>query len=149
MDNHASRRKGRGLPVHALIGTALLAVFAFRVAAQLLQFYAPTPALPPFAAWESGALPYPLLLAAQAVIILVSVTLIVALFRRRLRPNRVIGTILLIGGGIYLAGSVFRLVAGYTFLAGVPFFDDHLPAYFHIVLAGLVLTFGDFYRHGD
>jgi len=39
-------------------------------------------------------------------------------------------------------------VAGYTFFAGVPFFSDHLPAYFHIVLAGLVLTFGDFYRNG-
>ena len=52
-------------------------------------------------------------------------------------------------GGLYLAGSLFRLVAGYTFLSDVTFFNYHLPAYFHIILAGLVITFGDFYRHGD
>ena len=148
METQGARGNTRRLPVHAMVGTVLLAVFVFRVLAQLLQFYAPTPELPPFAAWESGALPYPLLVAAQAVIIVVSLALIVALFRRRLRPNRTIGIVLLVAGGLYLAGSLFRLVAGYTFLADVPFFSDHLPAYFHIVLAGLVLTFGDFYRHG-
>ena len=148
METLASRGDARRFPVHAVVGTVLLAVFVFRVFAQLLQFYAPTTALPAFAAWESGALPYPLLVAAQAVIILVSVALIVALFRRRLHPNRKLGIILLVAGSLYLAGMVFRLVAGYTFLADVPFFSDHLPAYFHIVLAGLVLTFGDFYRNG-
>jgi hypothetical protein len=148
METHARRLNAGRFPIHAVVGTILLAVFLFRVFAQLLQFYAPTPALPSFAAWESGALPYPLLVAAQAVIILVSLALIVALVRRRLHPNRKLGLILLVAGGLYLAGMLFRLVSGYTFLAGVPFFNDHLPAYFHIVLAGLVLTFGDFYRHG-
>ena len=88
MEPHAGRRNAGRFPVHAVVATVLLAVFVFRVFAQLLQSYAPTPALPPFAAWESGALPYPALVAAQAVIIIVSLTLIVALFRRRLRPNR-------------------------------------------------------------
>ena len=148
METHARRRSARGVPVHAVVATVLLAVFIFRVFAQLLQLSAPTPALPPFAAWESGAVPYPALAAAQGAIILVSGALIVAIFRRRLLPNRTIGIILLVAGGLYLAGSLFRLVAGYTFLADVSFFNDHLPAYFHIVLAGLVLTFGDFYRHG-
>ncbi|HET7715337.1 MAG TPA: hypothetical protein VFK86_06890 [Bauldia sp.] len=148
MEAPKTRMNERSFPAHAVIATALLAVFVLRVFAQILQFYHPTSALPPFAAWESGALPYGLLVTAQAVIILVSAGLIAGLFKQRLRPNRKVGLVLLVLASFYLAGAIFRLLAGYTFLSDVPFFSDHLPAYFHIVLAGLVLTFGDFYRYG-
>jgi hypothetical protein len=138
----ASRRNG-GLPVHAIVGTAPWRL-RFRVIAQLIQLYRPTGLVALCVVGVRRFLPP----ARSATIILVSLALIVALFRRRLRPNRTIGIVLLCLGGLYLVAAVFRLVAGYTFLSDVPFFDDHLPAYFHILLAGLVVTFGDFIRYG-
>ncbi|MCB1498828.1 MAG: hypothetical protein KDK07_03405 [Bauldia sp.] len=148
MGSLSAGHKSRGLPIHAAIAATFLLLFVFRVLAQLLQFFRPISALPPFEAWESGAIPYWLLVVAQVAIALVSGALIVSLFRRRLRPNRTVGIVLMTLGGLYLAGSLFRLVAGYTFLAETAFFDDHLPAYFHVVLACLLFTFGDFYRYG-
>ena len=43
----------------------LLLLFFFRVAAQLIQAYSPVTSLPPFETWQSGALPYPLLVSSQ------------------------------------------------------------------------------------
>ena len=48
---------------------ALLILFCFRVGAQALQRWAPVNFLPPFEDWQSGALPYELLLAFQIGII--------------------------------------------------------------------------------
>ena len=47
----------------------LLLLFFFRVAAQLIQAYSPVTSLPPFETWQSGALPYPLLVSLQLIIL--------------------------------------------------------------------------------
>ena len=46
----------------------LLGAFLLRVAAQPLALVLAWPWLPPFAAWQSGALPYPGLLASQLIL---------------------------------------------------------------------------------
>jgi len=129
-----------------VVGALLLSVFVFRVGAQLIQFFSPTPLLPAFEEWHSATLPYPVLVAAQLAIIAVSTLAMAGIGRGRGLMHQTIGKVLFVIGIVYIAGAVFRLIAGFTMLAGMPFFSAHLPAFFHVVLAGLVLTFGDYYR---
>jgi hypothetical protein len=134
---------------HATALALLLAAFAFRVAAQLVQLLWPTPLLPPFAMWQSGTVSYPVLVASQLLIIAAVATVIVGLWRRRLRPRRKLGMALLTVGAVYMLGAAFRLVAGLSFLSHLAFFRATLPSIFHMVLAGIVLTLGHFHFRGS
>ncbi len=126
----------------------LLALFVIRVIAQLVQRFWPTPLLPPFEAWHSATLPYPVLVGSQVVIILLVAHQIAQISRRRVKSRRCVGATLLALGAIYMTGAVFRLLAGMTFLAHLPFFNAPLPSLLHMVLAGIVLTLGDFNFRG-
>ena len=126
----------------AIILAVLLLLFVGRVSAQLVQLLAPTDLLPPFSAWQSGALPYGVLLASQIVIIGVSVWVIALLWRGSLPQRPRLGLACLVFGVVYFAFMAFRLIAGLTFLAGAPFFGAVLPAIFHLVLAAMLLIIG-------
>lgn len=126
----------------AVVLLILLLAFIGRVAAQLFQFLAPTDLLPPFSDWQSGALPYEILLASQVLIIGVSAWLIARLWVGALRRRPKLGVVCLVLGAIYFAFMLFRLIAGLTFLAGAPFFGAILPAIFHLVLATMLLIVG-------
>lgn len=117
----------------------LLALFVFRIVAQLVQLFAPTPLLPPFEIWQSGLLPYPALVASQLAIVAVSLAFARSVWIGALRRRRRLGWTLLALGGIYFLGAAFRLIAGVTFLSDVSFFARSVPSFFHIVLASMVL----------
>ena len=133
---------------HAAILSLLLALFVFRVSAQLVQRLWPTPLLPPFEMWQSGTVPYAVLVVSQLVIIAAIIAVIARMWRGNLRPRRKLGAALLAAGAIYLAGASFRLVAGLTFLSHLSFFRATIPSLFHIVLAGIVLTLAHFHFRG-
>lgn len=133
---------------HALALTALLILFFGRVAAQLVQRLWPTPLLPDFAAWQSGLLPYGVLLVAQLLILALVLHQIARIWSGRARPRRPLGSVLLALGGLYMAGAAFRLAAGVAKLIDLPFFQAMLPSVFHMVLAGVVLVLGDFHFRG-
>ena len=133
---------------HAALLSLLLALFVFRVSAQLVQWVWPTPLLPPFDMWQSGTVPYAVLVASQAIIIAAVVTIILRMRRGRLRPRRRVGTVLLALGALYMLGAAFRLAAGLSFLSHLSFFRATLPSVFHMVLAGIVLTLGHFHFRG-
>ena len=133
---------------HAALLAALLLLFLGRVAAQLVQRLWPTPLLPDFAAWQSGLLPYWVLLAFQLVILAAILHQLVRIWTGRERPKRRVGILLLVLGGVYMAGAAFRLVAGAANLFDLPFFQAKLPAFFHMVLAGVVLVLGNFHVRG-
>jgi hypothetical protein len=133
---------------HALALTALLILFFGRVAAQLVQRLWPTPLLPDFAAWQSGLLPYGVLLVAQLLILALVLHQIARIWSGRARPRRRLGSVLLALGGLYMAGTAFRLAAGVAKLIDLPFFQAMLPSVFHMVLAGVVLVLGDFHFRG-
>lgn len=123
-------------------------LFLFRVAAQLVQKFYDLPFLPPFAAWYSGALAYPWLLASQIVIIAVMGWAIIGFSKSRTIPRRGRGYWLLGLGSIYFMVMAFRLVAGFTFATDHPWLGAHIPAFFHLVLASFVLLAGHFhYRY--
>jgi hypothetical protein len=121
------------------LGT-LTAFFALRVAGQALQRWTPLDALPPFGAFQGSGMPYWLLLSVQLFILalMVSITHDVAAGTRRRNPQaaRVLGWI----GAIYMAGSLGRIVAGLVLADPPPWFTAWIPALFHLILAGFVLT---------
>lgn len=124
----------------------LTALFAFRVLAQLTQLFAPVPFLPPFAAWHSATLSYGQLLAAQ--IVMLALMIHVAWRCATVRGTRCArtGGLLLWLGGVYFGVMLLRLLLGMTMLSGHHWFGQPIPAVFHLVLAGFVLTLGAWHR---
>ena len=118
----------------------LLALFALRVAGQAMVAFFDVTWLPPMERWHSGLVPYPLLLAAQ-LLILVLMARICADFTRRIgffvQPRRFFAVSWLAFGGIYLAAMLVRFA-----LQG-----PSIPVFFHWVLAALVIAVGLWHRN--
>lgn len=125
---------------------ALLAVltlaFALRVAAQALQYWSPLAALPPFADFQGSNLPYSVLLASQLLILALMAATCVRVHRQTLVVHRRTGTLLLWLGGLYMAGSVARILIGMSVADAPAWFRAWISGVFHLVLAGFVLTLG-------
>lgn len=118
----------------------LLGLFALRVLGQLLVVTGVAPFLPPMDEWQSGLLPYPVLLASQLVILMLLATVCVQFSRRRgffVRRNARLGSSLWIVGWIYAIGMVVR----YALLR-----RDIIPVIFHIVLASFLLVVAHHHR---
>ena len=129
---------------HVVLLWVFSTLFAFRVAAQLVQHASPIGVLPPFEAWQGSSLRYPVLLTTQLVI-LAALVLGATAVTRRARANRQIGAWLLALGSVYFVSMSARLVLGLTLLAQVSWFAKSLPALFHMVLAGYILTLGHYH----
>jgi hypothetical protein len=111
----------------------LLSLFALRVLGQLLVVSGLAPFLPPMDDWQSGLLPYPLLLASQVLIFGVLATVCVQFSHGNgyfVRPHKWLGTPLWILGWIYAVGMIVR----YGLLR-----RDLIPVVFHVVLASFLL----------
>jgi len=118
----------------------LLVLFAFRVLGQLAVALGVAPFLPPMDDWQSGLLPYSVLLASQIVIFVVFGIVCVQFWRERgyfFRPRTWLATPLWIAGWIYGAGMVVR----YALLR-----RDAIPVVFHLVLAGFLLVVAHHHR---
>jgi hypothetical protein len=140
----ASRRRA----VHVAFLQLLTALFALRVAAQLLQYAGPVRFLPPFEAWQGSGLDYPVLLVSQLLILVGMVWGTVAVSRGTL-PRRRVGLWLLGLGGVYFGSMCVRLVLGLTILADVSWVAKPLPALFHLVLASYLLCLGHYHFRRD
>jgi uncharacterized protein len=118
----------------------LLALFALRVLGQLLVVAGVAPFLPPLDEWQSGLLPYPVLLASQILILCVLAT-VCAQFSKGtgyfVRPHEWLATPLWIIGWMYAGGMMMR----YALLR-----RDAIPVIFHIVLASFLLVVAHHHR---
>lgn len=123
----------------------LLALFGFRVVAQLIQQLAPVSFLPPFEAWHSAAVPYPLLLLSQLLILALFGWLAWRISNGATRPRCKLGRWLLGFGALYMLVMVMRLALGLTLFPGHHWFDKPLPTFFHLVLAAYLLVLGTFH----
>jgi hypothetical protein len=130
--------------VHVVLLGALTTLFAFRVAAQLVQYASPIGVLPPFEAWQGSRLSYPVLLTSQ-LLILAAMVWGTSTVSRRVRSARRIGLWLVTLGSVYFCSMGARLVLGLTILADVAWFAKPLPALFHMVLASYLLTLGHYH----
>jgi hypothetical protein len=97
----------------------------------------------PFDAWQGSSLDYPLLLTSQ-VLILAAMACGTRAAYRGTRVRASVGRWLIALGAVYLASMGARLVLGLTVLSALAWFAKPLPALFHMVLAGYVLTFGHY-----
>ncbi len=127
---------------------ALLGLFCFRVAAQLVQWRFEAPLLPPFDAWHSSVVPYAVLLAVQVVIIAFYGRVSLAFWSRSVEPSRRSAALWLSIGSVYGIVMAARLVLGMTVLSSQAWFANWLPTLFHLVLASFMLVAGTFHwRH--
>jgi len=135
---------------YAIALAGLLLLFAFRVVAQFGQWIHPVDFLPPFDDWQSGILPYPVLLAGQVLITMVLLQIVAGHLTGRHIARRWLGIALLAGGGVYFAVMCFRLLASITFAAADSWLGATIPAFFHVVLACFALIHGYFnLRHAS
>lgn len=123
----------------------LLLLFCFRVGAQLLQYFYPVSFLPAFENWQSGALPYWVLVIFQIIIIVICFRMTYQIITGTAQPNRKTGRFCLLFGIIYFSIMLFRLVAGLTFTPDHVWLGAKLPAFFHLVLASFLLILGHFH----
>ncbi len=118
----------------------LLGAFCLRVMAQFLQWLSPTSLLPPFSAWHSATLPYVWLLASQLLIIVGAGAVIGRIWNGTYKRRRRAGVLLLVAGTIYFGLMCLRFVLGLTVLPAHTWFGATLPAIFHMILGGFLLT---------
>ncbi len=130
---------------YAIVLATLLALFCFRVLAQLLQRHFELPFLPPFAAWHSGVLPYNALLATQILIVALLAWVLRRLVSRRLQPSRGQGLVFLLIGLVYFLVMAVRLFVGVTGMSEHYWFRSYLATLFHFVLSGYLIVLGHFH----
>jgi uncharacterized protein len=119
-----------------------LILFCFRVLVQFLQSIVHIPLLPPFNAWHSSTIPYAWLLGSQSMIIVVSLAVITQVRRGSYACRSWRGKFLIWSGSIYFTLMYLRFVLSITVMGTHPWFGATLPAFFHMVLAGFLITLG-------
>jgi chromate transport protein ChrA len=115
-------------------------LFSLRVLGQAVQRWVPLSFLPPFDAFQGSNLPYWLLLSVQLLILGVMIRATWSAYRGTLKSNSRWGRVLAWLGAIYMTGSVIRIAVGLFFPSASSWFTAWIPATFHLVLAGFVLT---------
>ena len=119
---------------------ALSGLFLLRVLGQVLVAFFDVAWLPPMERWQSGLLPYPVLLAWQVGILALMAAICVDFTRRNgwfFAPNRFLATKWLAFGYLYLGVMLARAV-----FVG----DRPIPIVFHWVLAAFVIAVGHSHR---
>ena len=113
----------------------LLALFVLRVTGQALVAFLDVGFLPPMGEWYSGLLPYPYLLPAQILIIVVMAKICLDFTRGTgffFAPRRFFAVHWLYFGYLYLAVMIARFL----------WFGPSIPVFFHWVLAAFVIRVG-------
>lgn len=123
----------------------LLGLFVFRVLAQLLQYKFNLSFLPPFQSWDSGTLPYGILIALQLTVVFVLSKTIYKIALHKVKPNLKTVYIFVTLGTLYFAIMLFRLIAGLTLLHDLKWFLYPIPSFFHLILASFLILFGYFH----
>jgi len=100
--------------------------------------------------WQGSSLPYPVLLTFQMLIVLVVAIVIRRISVGKLKPNIRQGRLLLALGSFYFFVMLLRLAFGLTIFSSVSWFAKPIPAFFHLVLASIVLLIGHYlYQHSQ
>jgi sterol desaturase/sphingolipid hydroxylase (fatty acid hydroxylase superfamily) len=120
-----------------------------RVAAQPLAWLTQWSFLPAFDSWQSGALPYTLLLPGQVALAALMARTAGRVASGAVAANPGRGRMLLGIAAVYATMALARLIAGATLLQGHWWFDAPLPSLFHVVLASYVAVLGAYHAKVD
>jgi len=132
---------------HVVVMALLTGLFGLRVAGQAVQFWMPQTFLPAFASFQGSALPYSTLLLIQLLILGLMLRTCLRIGGGISVPDRRLGRGLAWFGGLYMAGSVARIAVGLAVPSAPAWFSTWIPALFHLVLAGFVLSAAHFHLH--
>lgn len=105
--------------------------------------------LPPMEAWYSGLMPYPYLLPSQFLIIALYSKVCLDFTRGEgffVRPRPVFGRGVLVFGYLYLVSMIVRYIIRMSLYPEARWFGGVIPIFFHWVLAGFIIAFGQYHR---
>jgi hypothetical protein len=142
----ALRRDRRSSPDRrrALALALLAALFALRVVGQLAVTVAAPSFLPPVERWQSGLLPYPVLLAGQGVILALLAAVAIQLWRgtgRLIAPRPRLDRFLTWIGFAYAGSMLVRYALTMALRPEWRWFGHAIPIAFHLVLASALLLY--------
>lgn len=122
---------------------ALLVLFCLRVLGQLMVALFQVTYLPPMSEWQSGLLPYPLLLIFQCLIIVLYGRVCFDFYRQSgffYVPNTRLARPLMRVGTLYFLSVAIRLLIWTTIFQHHIWFSGTIPIFFHFVLASFVIV---------
>lgn len=129
----------------------LPALFAGRVFGQLVALLAAPSFLPPYAAWDSNTLPYPVLLTLQGLVLCVQLRIAADQGRTQcflMRPHPRAGRVLTILAWVYAAAIVARWILTMALVPELRWSGHAIPITFHFVLAAWLGTYARFLKRG-
>jgi len=109
---------------HVFVMALLTGLFALRVAGQAVQFWMPRSFLPAFDAFQGSNLGYSTLLLIQLLILALMLRTCLRVGTGISVPNRRFGHGLAWFGGIYMAGSLARIVIGTLVPSAAAWFSE-------------------------
>jgi len=101
--------------------------------------------LPPMAQWQSGLVPYPVLLAVQAVVLTLMVWISMDFSRGAgywLRPHPTLGIVVVWWSYLYAGAMVVRYIVWMARRPDQRWLGGTIPIVFHTVVAAFQWTFG-------
>jgi hypothetical protein len=120
-------------------------LFVLRILGQLVQEVGSVSFLPPREDWQGSALPYPLLLGLQLLIVGGFIWGEQQVRHERWRRKRRLGKFLLLSGTVYGGAMLLRLIAGAANFTTEPWFHKPIPAAFHVVIASYLLILAKYH----
>lgn len=136
------------LSSHVLVMALLTGLFGLRVAGQAVQLWMPQSFLPAFDAFQGSKLSYSTLLLTQLLILALMLRTCLRIGIGISIPDRRLGRVLAWFGGVYMVGSIARIAIGIAVPFAPAWFSTWIPAFFHLVIAGFVLTAAHYHlRH--
>ena len=133
----------------AILLWILLFAFCLRVLGQMLVAIVGVSWLPPMESWYSGLMPYPYLLPSQFLIIALYSKVCLDFTRGEgffVRSRPVFGRGVLVFGYLYLASMIVRYIIRMSLYPEARWFGGTIPIFFHWVLAGFIIAFGQYHR---
>jgi len=124
----------------------LFLLFCFRVLAQLFQYFFNSELLPPFESFQSGTLPYGLLLIFQLIIILIYARIAFRVSKGTIIARKERGRRLVALGSIYLGVMLTRYMLRMAMFPSERWFGGTIPIFFHIILALFIITIGIYHK---
>jgi hypothetical protein len=137
-------RRGRLLAVLTLL-------FLGRVLGQALVAFFPVRWLPAMHEWDSGLMPYPVLLTIQLLMLVIMIKISGDIWRGAgffVRPQPSWSRYLVAFSAIYAGAMVLRYLLTMIFMPDMRWLGGTIPIFFHFVLAAFLFTWGRFQSQG-
>jgi hypothetical protein len=128
----------------------LLFLFILRVTGQASVAFIGVDFLPPMREWDSGLIPYRLLLMAQIAIIALMTKICIDFARGSgffITQKPAFGKPALYFGYLYLTAMIFRYVLRMALIPEARWFGGTIPIFFHYVLATFVILFAKYHTN--